>query len=79
LLTLKNTDTKRYWNLTKNIYRFAYLTMSGGFNNVHTVDEFIVSHHNSYSYLYAQSADVFVEQVRWFMNFIVNVDESRDL
>ncbi|TYJ52125.1 hypothetical protein B9479_007279 [Cryptococcus floricola] len=60
-----NTDTKRYWNLTKNIYRFAY-QLSKDFNNVHTVDEHI-------------SADVFVEQVRWFINFIVNVDESDEI
>ncbi|WVQ95136.1 hypothetical protein IAU59_002230 [Kwoniella sp. CBS 9459] len=62
-----NTDTKRYWNLTRNIYRFAYQQgKSNGFNNVHTVDEHI-------------PADVFVEQVRWFLNFIVNVDESREV
>lgn len=24
-MTTGNTDTKRYWNLTRNIYRFAYL------------------------------------------------------
>ncbi|OCF75812.1 hypothetical protein I204_03106 [Kwoniella mangroviensis CBS 8886] len=35
-------------------------------NNAHTVNEAI-------------SADVFVEQVRWFLNFIVNVDEATDL
>ncbi|OCF32697.1 Gly-Xaa carboxypeptidase [Kwoniella heveanensis BCC8398] len=62
-----NTDTKRYWNLTRNIYRFAYQQgKSNGFNNVHTVDEHI-------------PAAVFVEQVRWFLNFIVNVDESREV
>ncbi|WRT68601.1 uncharacterized protein IL334_005579 [Kwoniella shivajii] len=62
-----NTDTKRYWNLTRNIYRFAYQQgKKAGFNNVHTVDEYL-------------PADVFVEEVRWFMNFIVNVDESREI
>ncbi|WVO21424.1 uncharacterized protein IAS62_002732 [Cryptococcus decagattii] len=61
-----NTDTKRYWNLTKNIYRFAYQIMGPGFNNIHTIDEHI-------------EADAFVEQVRWFMNFIVNVDESDEV
>lgn len=38
-----NTDTKRYWNLTKNIYRFAYMTMGADLNHVHTVDEYMVS------------------------------------
>lgn len=61
-----NTDTKRYWNLTKNIYRFAYLDNSGGLGGVHTVDE-------------RMEVGAFTEQVRWFLNFIVNVDESREL
>ncbi|WWC71361.1 uncharacterized protein I206_105316 [Kwoniella pini CBS 10737] len=62
-----NTDTKRYWNLTRNIYRFAYQEGKGNrFNNVHTVDEFL-------------PADMLVEEVRWFANFIVNVDESREI
>lgn len=40
----QNTDTKRYWNLTKNIYRFAYEEMGGkDLNGIHTVDERIVS------------------------------------
>ncbi|KLT39355.1 Zn-dependent exopeptidase [Cutaneotrichosporon oleaginosum] len=65
-LTTGNTDTKRYWNLTRNIYRFAYLVFEGTFNNAHTVDEYI-------------EANMFVEQVRWFANFIVNVDESREI
>lgn len=65
-MTTGNTDTKRYWNLTRNIYRFAYLVFEGTFNNAHTVDEYI-------------EADMFVEQVRWFANFIVNVDESREI
>lgn len=56
----------RYWNLTRNIYRFAYLIFEGTFNNAHTVDEYI-------------EADMFVEQVRWFANFIVNLDESREI
>ncbi|WWD19241.1 hypothetical protein CI109_103699 [Kwoniella shandongensis] len=62
-----NTDTKRYWNLTKNIYRFAYLT-GGKKDNVgaHTVNEHV-------------SADSFVELVRWFANLIVIVDETREL
>lgn len=64
LMSTGNTDTKRYWDLTRNIYRFAYLT--GTMNNAHTVDEWC-------------DADVFVEQVRWFMNFVVLADENKDL
>ncbi|WWD02188.1 hypothetical protein V865_000226 [Kwoniella europaea PYCC6329] len=62
-----NTDTKRYWNLTRNIYRFGYLeSKDDHHNNIHTVDEYL-------------AADSLVELVRWFMNFIVNVDESREI
>lgn len=60
-----NTDTKRYWQLTQNIYRFGYLSGKGG-ANAHTVDEHI-------------SADAFIELVRWFVAFIANVDENRDI
>ncbi|WWC93389.1 hypothetical protein V866_000223 [Kwoniella sp. B9012] len=66
-LSTGNTDTRQYWNLTRNIYRFAYqYGKNQHLNNAHTVNEAI-------------SADVFVEQVRWFLNFIVNVDEATDL
>ncbi|WVW85410.1 hypothetical protein I302_107448 [Kwoniella bestiolae CBS 10118] len=62
-----NTDTKRYWNLTRNIYRFGYMEAKNDLhNNIHTVDEFL-------------PADSLVELVRWFANFIVNVDESREI
>ncbi|KAK8854620.1 hypothetical protein IAR55_003359 [Kwoniella newhampshirensis] len=62
-----NTDTKRYWNLTKNIYRFAYLIADkGDIEGAHTINEHV-------------SADGIVELVRWFANLIVNVDESREL
>ena len=47
-LIKQNTDTKRYWGLTKNIYRFAYLNFgANGLNNVHTVDEFMVSEYSA--------------------------------
>ncbi|CAD6573047.1 MAG: hypothetical protein TREMPRED_000714 [Tremellales sp. Tagirdzhanova-0007] len=63
-----NTDTKQYWKLTRAIYRFAYLEygVSNGPGNAHTVDEHM-------------SASGFVEMVRWFMNLVVNVDESREI
>ena len=41
---MQNTDTKRYWGLTSNIYRFGYLSLGGkSLNNAHTVDEYMVS------------------------------------
>jgi Gly-Xaa carboxypeptidase len=83
LMSTGNTDTKNYWNLTENIvssnpwlavykdqadkqYRFAYLAPNVESYNIHTVDEFI-------------EVDAFVEQVRWFLNLILNVDASRDV
>ncbi|WWC63504.1 uncharacterized protein I303_106107 [Kwoniella dejecticola CBS 10117] len=62
-----NTDTRQYWNLTRNIYRFGWQNdRKKNHNNIHTVNEAI-------------RADDFVEEIRWFLNFIVNVDEARDL
>lgn len=69
--------------MTRNIYRFAYQTAS--MKGVHTVDERNVSltsylmHPLGSKLTPTQSADDFVEQVRWFANFIVNVDESREI
>lgn len=60
-----NTDTRRYWDLTTNIYRWAFLTgdsAQGG----HTVNERI-------------DADALVEYHRFFQAFIVNADASHDL
>lgn len=37
-----NTDTKRYWALTRNIYRFSYLSEKSD-SHAHTVDENVVS------------------------------------
>ncbi|KAI5452936.1 hypothetical protein NCC49_006472 [Naganishia albida] len=34
-----NTDTKVYWNLTRNIYRFMSAPMGGGMSGAHTVNE----------------------------------------
>ena len=33
-----NTDTRFYWNLTRNIYRWSPAVL-GGTVNIHTVDE----------------------------------------
>jgi Gly-Xaa carboxypeptidase len=35
-----NTDTKHYWDLTRDIWRFTPIR-SGGRGNAHTVDEFV--------------------------------------
>ena len=38
----QNTDTRRYWDLTKFIYRFRYFQMKEGHGG-HTINEHIVS------------------------------------
>ncbi|GHJ90046.1 hypothetical protein NliqN6_6448 [Naganishia liquefaciens] len=60
-LAIGNTDTKRYWNLTRNIYRFGYLVGKDA-GGIHTVNEHI-------------KADAVVEAVRFMQNLIVNADE----
>jgi Gly-Xaa carboxypeptidase len=57
----RNTDTKRYWSLTRNIYRFGYLVGKDA-GGIHTVNEHI-------------KADALVEAVRFMQNLIVNADE----
>lgn len=65
--------------------RFAYLDASGGLDGVHTVDEHMVRRLDlrgrvkQARLMIHQEGENFFEQVRWFMNLIVNVDESREL
>lgn len=62
-LAIGNTDTRRYWPLTENIYRFGYIELGPNeMSGVHTVDERI-------------KADTMVEAVRFFERLILNVDE----
>lgn len=64
-LSTGNTDTKFYWDLTGNIYRYmpAYDEEDSGLGNIHTVDEraSMVGH---------------VKAVRWFSMFVRNMDEA---
>lgn len=57
-----NTDTKFYWGLSKNIYRFSPVR-EGGRDNAHTVDERLgLKEH--------------VEGVRFYAQLILNGDRS---
>lgn len=64
-LSTGNTDTKFYWDLTRNIYRYvpAYDEEESGLGNIHTVDEraSMVGH---------------VRAVRWYSLFVRNMDEA---
>ncbi|KND02640.1 uncharacterized protein SPPG_01728 [Spizellomyces punctatus DAOM BR117] len=56
-----NTDTRHYWNLTRNIYRFNPVRGEKAFG-VHTVNEHI-------------AIDAFVESVAFYHELIRNFDE----
>ncbi|KAG1869487.1 hypothetical protein F4604DRAFT_1773517 [Suillus subluteus] len=62
-LSIGNTDTQFYWNLTKHIFRFSPSFDTDRFNGEHTVNE-------------AFRADSLNEGVRFYTKFILNVDES---
>lgn len=60
-LMLANTDTKHYWNLSKNIYRFSPARLfDKTMNNIHTVDEFI-------------PLDVYIEAIAFYYTYILNL------
>jgi Gly-Xaa carboxypeptidase len=57
-----NTDTKFFWALTKNIYRFTPVNLVQNLNRAHTTDEFI-------------RADEFVREPLFFASLILNADD----
>lgn len=57
-----NTDTKFFWPLTKNIYRFTPINLVHNLNRAHTTDEFI-------------RADEFVREPLFFASLILNADD----
>ncbi|KAI1796624.1 carboxypeptidase S [Ganoderma leucocontextum] len=61
-LILGNTDTRYYWGLTKNIFRYRHLTDRDAFNGAHTVNEAI-------------RAEGWIESIRFLTKFILNCDE----
>ncbi|GFZ45301.1 hypothetical protein JCM24511_03027 [Saitozyma sp. JCM 24511] len=60
-----NTDTRRYWDLTRNIYRWRYFPDAAN-QGAHTINERV-------------SADAMVEFARFYQALILNVDASRDM
>ena len=58
-----NTDTKCFWALTKNIYRFTPINLVDNLNRAHTTDEFI-------------RADEFVREPLFFASLILNADDA---
>lgn len=58
-----NTDTKFFWKLTKNIYRFTPVNLVHSLNRAHTTDEFIL-------------AEEFVREPFFFASLILNADDA---
>lgn len=61
-----NTDTRYYWDLSENIFRYApgWDRLQKGLGSIHTVDERI-------------GVQAHVDTVRWMGMFVRNVDEAR--
>ncbi|KAK2765101.1 hypothetical protein FQN54_008800 [Arachnomyces sp. PD_36] len=58
-----NTDTKFFWSLTKNIYRFTPINLVENLNRAHTTDEFI-------------NAEEFVREPLFFASLVLNADDA---
>lgn len=65
-LMVANTDTKFFWNVTSNIYRFTPINLVQSLNRAHTTDEFI-------------RADQFVREPLFFSSLILNADDAVDM
>ncbi|KAK2810553.1 hypothetical protein FQN50_002810 [Emmonsiellopsis sp. PD_5] len=57
-----NTDTKFFWALTRNIYRFTPINLVHNLNRAHTTDEFI-------------RAEEFVREPLFFASLVMNADD----
>lgn len=80
------TDTRHYWKLTENIFRYSHQnTSSGGAigNGVHTVNECAFRLLSSISPqqlgFLATEIDSFLEMIRFFTTLILNADESSQI
>ncbi|KAL4268708.1 peptidase M20A family protein [Pleurotus pulmonarius] len=65
-----NTDTRYYWSLTNHIFRYTHHNLGSSSNplggGVHTVNEHI-------------EIAAFVEMIRFYVTFILNMQESLDV
>ncbi|KAI0793938.1 carboxypeptidase S [Fomes fomentarius] len=62
LLAIGNTDTRYYWNVTRNIFRYKHLHERDRYNGAHTVNE-------------AVRAEGWIDSIRFYTKFILNCDE----
>ncbi|THH17830.1 hypothetical protein EW146_g3048 [Bondarzewia mesenterica] len=62
-LSLGNTDTRHYWDLTRHIYRYGHRGATDAYNGAHTINEAI-------------KAEGYLEMIRFFTRLILNADET---
>ncbi|WVQ75768.1 hypothetical protein IAR50_005399 [Cryptococcus sp. DSM 104548] len=65
LMSTGNTDTRRYWSLTPNIYRYRYTPMSNA-AGAHTINE------------YSNAHDL-IEFARFYQAIVLNMDGAGDV
>ncbi|KAG8983814.1 hypothetical protein FRB90_005722 [Tulasnella sp. 427] len=61
-----NTDTRWYWTLSDNIFRYSHTGLYQYYNGIHTVNEAI-------------RLDGFVDLVKFYSTLILNADESQSI
>ncbi|KZT43126.1 carboxypeptidase S [Sistotremastrum suecicum HHB10207 ss-3] len=61
-----NTDTRFYWKLTKNIFRYNHKSYTSKWPDIHTINEAI-------------RAGSYFELIKFWSNLIMNVDESDEI
>ncbi|CAE6428447.1 unnamed protein product [Rhizoctonia solani] len=61
-----NTDTRFYWNLTANIFRYSHLSEEDAYAGVHTINEAI-------------RVKGFVNMIQFFKNLILSADDATNI
>ena len=76
-------DTRYYWNVTKNIFRYHHLHEKERYNGAHTVNEgrYRSSTRLRFCILIrlmstAVRAEGWIETIRFHIKFVLNVDEN---
>ena len=72
-----NTDTRFYWNLTRNIWRFSPIRPDGT-KNIHTVDERIdvAVHLEGLAFYYGMPFTISENKHGVYANWVIRVDSG---
>ena len=73
-------DTKWYWKLTKNIFRYGHKSTDDSYNGAHTVNEGKCFEHEAVAIDFNPSIAIrgegFLEVIRFATRLILNADET---